>query len=86
MCDNLYIICVATHLSKIFYFMATYVYNIYQLSTSSKYLQNICKWDLVLIVTSHRTQQCNRYSKWSSYKKDNIFFRKLSYTKRFTVV
>ena len=62
MCGNLYLIYVATHVYEIFCFVTTYVYSIYQLTICAKYFQNIYKWDLVLTVSSRKTQWCNQYS------------------------
>ena len=86
MCGNLYLICMATHVHEIFCFCGNLLYNILQLATFAKYRQNICKWDLVLTVSSRRTQRCNRYLKRSSHEGDKTFFRMSFCTKKISVV
>ena len=41
---------------------------------SEKHHQNICKWDLVLFPSSHRTQWCKRFKKRRLYGGDKLFF------------
>ena len=57
------------------YIIATFSINVkLNLHISCYYCNsNICQWDLVLFVSSRRTQLYNQYSKWSSYEKNKIF-------------